>query len=66
MDFSKIKTKLDSCDYLTTEEFSKDLKLVFSNAMVFNAPASEVYLAAEKMDNKASALLKDKLFPDNN
>ena len=66
MDFSQVKKKLEDCVYLERSSFEKDLKLVFSNAMLFNAPASEVFLAAERMDKKASDLLKESFPNDNN
>lgn len=52
MDFSTISKKLMGLEYENTEQFSKDVLLVFDNAMVFNMPGTVVYQAAQSLKEK--------------
>ena len=47
MDLNTIKEKLDSNQYADIFEFDKDMKLVWSNAKVFNRPGSNIFKSAE-------------------
>uniref|UniRef100_A0A5B7AEL2 Putative transcription factor GTE9 isoform X1 n=1 Tax=Davidia involucrata TaxID=16924 RepID=A0A5B7AEL2_DAVIN len=51
MDLGTIKTKLDNNDYFSIEEFAADVRLTFSNAMLYNPPANNVHLMAKQLDN---------------
>lgn len=49
IDFSTIKAKLHALQYKTAEQFAADMRLVFSNAMLYYHPAHELYEAASTM-----------------
>ncbi|KAL7212668.1 hypothetical protein ACSBR2_015365 [Camellia fascicularis] len=51
MDLGTIKSKLTNNKYCSVEEFAADVRLTFSNAMVYNPPANEVHLMAKKLNN---------------
>ncbi|KAM7524939.1 hypothetical protein LguiA_014841 [Lonicera macranthoides] len=51
MDLGTIKSKLDRNLYFTVEEFAADVRLTFSNAMVYNPPSNGVHLMAKELDN---------------
>ena len=46
MDLKTIKEKLDGSQYKNIFEIDKDMKLVWSNAKVFNRPGSDIYKSA--------------------
>eukprot|EP00884_Botryococcus_braunii_P006179 jgi/Botrbrau1/15562/Bobra.0274s0006.1 len=46
MDFSTIKTNLESGLYQTPEEFDKDMQQVFINAALYNPPETDVFIMA--------------------
>ncbi|GMI93518.1 hypothetical protein HRI_003021100 [Hibiscus trionum] len=50
MDLGTIKSKLAKKAYLSIEEFVADIKLTFSNAMLYNPPSNNVHKMAEEMD----------------
>ncbi|KAE8719877.1 bidirectional sugar transporter SWEET2a-like isoform X1 [Hibiscus syriacus] len=50
MDLGTIKSKLAKKAYLSVEEFVADIKLTFSNAMLYNPPSNNVHKMAEEMD----------------
>ncbi|KAK8594673.1 hypothetical protein V6N13_015593 [Hibiscus sabdariffa] len=50
MDLGTIKSKLAKKAYLLIEEFLADVKLTFSNAMLYNPPSNNVHKMAEEMD----------------
>ena len=49
MDLGTVKKNLDQNKYQTKEEFAADVRLVFDNAQLYNAPDHDVYLMAGKM-----------------
>jgi hypothetical protein len=51
MDLGTIRKKLDFDEYESCEEFAADVRLMFSNCFTFNAPASDVYGACEKLES---------------
>ncbi|KAM0683356.1 transcription initiation at TATA-containing promoter protein [Mitosporidium daphniae] len=55
MDLGTVKRKLEAKSYLTASEFESDVRLVFSNCYLYNAPDSEVVKlcrAVEKVFNE--------------
>lgn len=50
MDLGTIRNKLQNHEYPDLKSFGKDVKLVFSNAMLFNPPRYAVHQAAKKLD----------------
>ncbi|CAK8998039.1 Histone acetyltransferase p300 (p300 HAT) (E1A-associated protein p300) (Histone butyryltransferase p300) (Histone crotonyltransferase p300) (Protein 2-hydroxyisobutyryltransferase p300) (Protein lactyltransferas p300) (Protein propionyltransferase p300), partial [Durusdinium trenchii] len=48
MDFGTIKGRLERDEYLNPTQFRDDMRLVFSNAMTFNPPATFVHVAAKR------------------
>lgn len=50
MDLSTIRKRLEQNHYLTDELYQSDVKLIFSNAKLFNPPMSQVYKDAEFME----------------
>ncbi|KAF0852700.1 mitochondrial Bromodomain domain-containing protein [Andalucia godoyi] len=59
MDFSTIEKNIGSKTYKTLLDFSSDMELVFSNAREFNEPASDIAIAAVRIQKVFHALLKD-------
>ncbi|XP_059666477.1 transcription factor GTE12-like [Cornus florida] len=51
MDLGTIKTKLEKNLYSSAAEFASDVKLTFSNAMLYNPPDNYVHLMAKDLDN---------------
>ncbi|GMI77711.1 hypothetical protein like AT5G46550 [Hibiscus trionum] len=49
MDLGTIKSKLAKKAYRNLEEFVADIKLTFSNAMLYNPPSNNVHKMAEEM-----------------
>ncbi|TYJ34326.1 hypothetical protein E1A91_A05G161400v1 [Gossypium mustelinum] len=49
MDLGTIKSKLGKNIYLGTDEFAADIRLTFSNAMLYNPPSNNVHKMAEEM-----------------
>ncbi|XP_044460643.1 transcription factor GTE9-like isoform X2 [Mangifera indica] len=49
MDLGTIKTKLNKNIYCVTEEFVADVRLTFSNAMLYNPPENNVHKMAEEL-----------------
>ncbi|KAL5774130.1 hypothetical protein ACOSP7_011687 [Xanthoceras sorbifolium] len=50
MDLGTIKTKLDKNIYSETKEFVDDVRLTFSNAMLYNPPDNEVHKMAVELN----------------
>ncbi|XVE88294.1 hypothetical protein DITRI_Ditri19aG0058300 [Diplodiscus trichospermus] len=50
MDLGTIKSKLGKNTYLSIEEFVADIKLTFSNAMLYNPPSNNVHKMAKEMN----------------
>ena len=47
-----VKNKLEGGLYNTAEEFAEDVKLVFSNSMIYNPPESPVHVDALSLNYK--------------
>ncbi|KAJ9135952.1 hypothetical protein P3X46_033070 [Hevea brasiliensis] len=50
MDLGTIKSKLEKNQYSGTEEFAADVRLTFSNAMLYNPPTNYVHQVAESLN----------------
>ncbi|KAL3515444.1 hypothetical protein ACH5RR_022346 [Cinchona calisaya] len=64
MDLGTVKSKLASNGYSTAEEFARDVKLTFSNAMRYNPADDDVHVMAKQlhyMFTRRWRLLVDKL-----
>ncbi|TYH83374.1 hypothetical protein ES332_D02G128900v1 [Gossypium tomentosum] len=53
MDFSTVRKKLDGGAYTTLEQFEKDVFLICSNAMLYNAPDTVYFRQARSMQELA-------------
>ncbi|CAM9200709.1 unnamed protein product [Chrysoparadoxa australica] len=51
MDLGTVKKNLEASRYRTMEAFAKDVCMVFTNAMTYNPPGSEVYPVAQALKN---------------
>lgn len=63
MDLGTVKENLLKRRYTRTVQFSEDVMLTFSNAMLYNPPKNEVHFMAKKLSNLFDArwrLLEDK------
>jgi len=49
MDLGTVRKKLESRDYKKVEQCAADIRLVWSNAMLYNQPGSMVYKAAKNL-----------------
>jgi len=49
MDLGTILTNLESGKYATPDQFAKDVRLVWKNAMTYNRPDSDIYVTADKL-----------------
>ncbi|KAI3456081.1 hypothetical protein Pfo_012744 [Paulownia fortunei] len=54
MDLGTIKRKLECNMYFGAEEFAADVRLTFSNAMLYNPPGHEVHNWAKRLDGNFS------------
>lgn len=52
MDLATIKNKLDAGAYASHEEFADDVRTTFLNALMYNAPGSDIHSMAERMKRK--------------
>lgn len=50
MDLGTVKSKLEKNLYFGIEEFAADVRLTFSNAMLYNPPANHVHQMAKKLN----------------
>ncbi|KAI4304444.1 hypothetical protein MLD38_039953 [Melastoma candidum] len=50
MDLGTIKSKLENNLYIGVEEFAADVRLTFSNAMLYNPPGNFVHAMADKLN----------------
>ncbi|KAL5546799.1 hypothetical protein UlMin_006486 [Ulmus minor] len=63
MDLGTIKSKLEKDMFSSIEEFAADIRLTFSNAMLYNPPANDVRRMAKKLNRVFEMrwnVLKDK------
>lgn len=51
MDLSTVKKKLDKGVYKRSSEVATDMRLIFSNAMTYNAPNSKIYNYARTLSD---------------
>lgn len=56
MDLGTVKSKLENHVYLDAEEFAADVRLTFSNSMLYNPPDNDVHLLAEDLSNTFEAM----------
>lgn len=49
MDLSTVQMKLKNGEYFVDEEFKKDVDLIWSNALLFNAAGTDVHKMALQM-----------------
>ncbi|RKP22674.1 Bromodomain-containing protein, partial [Syncephalis pseudoplumigaleata] len=75
MDFGTIRKKIDACAYRTLDEFEAkegcgtstelmiwwqyDIRLVYTNATVYNKPITYYYKLAKRLQYATSPLLRD-------
>ena len=50
MDLGTVKKKLTNKSYVGTDEFAADVRLTFSNAMMYNPPGNQVHSVAEQLN----------------
>ncbi|XP_074330712.1 transcription factor GTE12-like isoform X1 [Apium graveolens] len=58
MDLGTVRAKLQDSKYFSIEEFKADIRLTFSNAMLYNPPDNIFYRNAKKLDSIFSTKLK--------
>lgn len=59
MDISKIEEKLNSNLYLSLKEFTKDVNLIWQNAMTFNPLGTHIYNMASELNDFFNKILTD-------
>ena len=52
MDLGTIRHKLDNGAYMTHDEFASDVRITFDNAMLYNAPGTDIYNMADRLKKK--------------
>ncbi|KAK6919800.1 Bromodomain [Dillenia turbinata] len=57
-DLGTIKSKLEKSIYIDHEEFVVDVRLTFSNAILYNPPANNVHLMAKELSDLSEDNLK--------
>jgi hypothetical protein len=50
MDLGTVKKKLENREYATTDEFATDVRLIFSNCYLYNAPQTDVVAMCKKVE----------------
>ena len=55
MDLSTVKAKLKSGEIVSPEEFERNMKLIFQNAMCYHPPGHDVHTMAQHLLNKLEA-----------
>eukprot|EP01132_Coremiostelium_polycephalum_P005416 gene5416-6755_t len=63
MDLSTIQNKLENGQYKTVKDYANDFRLMFQNAMTFNADSSPVFKAAKSLLQNFDKLFQ-KYFPN--
>ncbi|KAK3017704.1 hypothetical protein RJ639_003297 [Escallonia herrerae] len=58
MDLGTVKANLENDMYMTAEDFAADVRLKFSNAMLYNWPSNDVHLMASKLSDIFNARWK--------
>ncbi|RGB42341.1 Bromodomain-containing protein, partial [Rhizophagus diaphanus] len=51
MDLFTINSKLENNQYTSTEEFEKDIRLIFRNCYTYNNVGSEIYCLGEELES---------------
>ncbi|KAI4492152.1 hypothetical protein M0802_010049 [Mischocyttarus mexicanus] len=51
MDLGSVKTKMDSREYKTAQEFASDVRLIFTNCYKYNPPDHDVVAMARKLQD---------------
>lgn len=49
MDLGTVQTKLEDGKYSTANDFAKDMRMIWKNAMTYNRPDSDIFETAEKL-----------------
>lgn len=57
MDLSTVELKLKNMDYDTPEQFEEDIRLIWSNAMLFNSEGTQIYSMADALSRYFENLL---------
>ena len=57
MDLGTIKKKIENDDYLTIDDIANDIRLVWSNCMLYNRDGSEVRIIIVNVDTRFNAVL---------
>ncbi|XP_026286081.1 bromodomain-containing protein homolog isoform X2 [Frankliniella occidentalis] len=58
MDLSTMRTKLDSYEYQTLDDFHRDFMLMVSNCLAYNSKETVFYRAGVKMRDQGGALIR--------
>lgn len=64
MDFMEIERKLVENKYQNRLDFAKDIRLIWKNAMTFNAPNTPVYNMAAEMSQIFEQRFKEKILTE--
>jgi hypothetical protein len=59
MDVSKIEEKLQSNSYVSLKEFTRDVNLIWQNAMTFNPIGTQIYNMASELSEFFNKILTD-------
>ena len=59
MDLGTIEKKLDKSGYSSVEDFIRDVRLVWGNALKYNPPENPVYALADRMDAEFEKMLAE-------
>ncbi|UZO01424.1 uncharacterized protein OCT59_012524 [Rhizophagus irregularis] len=60
MDLFTINSKLENNQYRSTEEFEKDIRLIFHNCYTYNDVGSEIYCLGEELESDFNKIWNEK------
>lgn len=58
MDFSTVKNKLENGKYSSAKDFEKDVKLIWTNCMLFNSDDSDLFKVAVRSNKAFEKVMK--------
>lgn len=61
MDLKSIKTKIKEGGITNSQEFRRDVYLMFANALMYNRPGSDIYAMAEDVGRRPAGFLVNSL-----
>lgn len=59
MDWNTVARRIDALEYDDADAFAADVRRVYANAMLYNAPDTPYYKAAQKMERQTAPLLDE-------